>query len=657
MQRIVKNTILFSALYILAGCSDNFLDENLSQDSYPVGLSNIYISPEWESSDYIFRLSSIKDVDYEIISKPSWLNVDSIHGHLSDSIAVVNCSVTTNSSFSEAGVYMDFMTVKATGINYKVPVAYINEGNPIVQVQNPQTLSLDYYGNPVLLIQNTGLGILIWEIVSMPDWLVLDISKEESTGIYIFPYTSYSIPLLINPDQTSSGILTGTIVLATNDKDHPRVNIGVTVNMGTPQLIINTNEINFYSIETSISLAFSNSGNGRLVWAFDDIPEWLTISPSNGICNPYSYSSSIVFSCDRTKLAPGPNSAIVKLKTNDNTRPSYSIIVTAVTPGDNANIRAVDGDVIDAVFNKSTNTLYYVTTSPNMLVAYDISTKTVLNEIALSKAPTCLAISEDWATAAVGHNGYISAINLSNNTLKATYTLDYSVNDISWGENDWFCYTQKGGSFSSLHWINTADGILYNDPDAYSLDGSSIVKKVPNQAYLIATRNGTSPSGFFSYDIALKSKKSYSHMDLTNFWFSENGDYIFANNLNVYRTTSSTGSNDTFDADINSIGKINIGGENYYGLQHIYHGNNNLWVIKKESYFSDVSTSIYQVEDNDYTLVKKIDYIILYQPNEQTNPFNLSANFVYANKEGTEIVVLCKGLNNNSWVMQFIALN
>jgi len=526
-----------------------------------------------------------------------------------------------------------------------------------VQVQNPQTLSLDYYGNPVLLIQNTGLGILIWEIVSMPDWLVLDISKEESTGIYIFPYTSYSIPLLINPDQTSSGILTGTIVLATNDKDHPRVNIGVTVNMGTPQLIINTNEINFYSIETSISLAFSNSGNGRLVWAFDDIPEWLTISPSNGICNPYSYSSSIVFSCDRTKLAPGPNSAIVKLKTNDNTRPSYSIIVTAVTPGDNANIRAVDGDVIDAVFNKSTNTLYYVTTSPNMLVAYDISTKTVLNEIALSKAPTCLAISEDWATAAVGHNGYISAINLSNNTLKATYTLDYSVNDISWGENDWFCYTQKGGSFSSLHWINTADGILYNDPDAYSLDGSSIVKKVPNQAYLIATRNGTSPSGFFSYDIALKSKKSYSHMDLTNFWFSENGDYIFANNLNVYRTTSSTGSNDTFDADINSIGKINIGGENYYGLQHIYHGNNNLWVIKKESYFSDVSTSIYQVEDNDYTLVKKIDYIILYQPNEQTNPFNLSANFVYANKEGTEIVVLCKGLNNNSWVMQFIALN
>jgi len=299
--------------------------------------------------------------------------------------------------------------------------------------------------------------------------------------------------------------------------------------------------------------------------------------------------------------------------------------------------------------------LYYVTASPNKFVAYDVTGRTVLNEISLSKAPTSFAISEDWSKAAVGHNGYVSAIDLSTNTVTATWTLNYSVNDVAWAENDWFCFTQVGTDFTCLHWINMADGTIYDDPDAYSLDGNSIIKKVPNQPYLIATRNRSSPSGFFAYDIATKSKKSYSHMDLNDFWFSEDSEYIFAMNSNIYRTTSSTGSTDTFDADISAIGKINTGG--HYGwLQFIYHNNNYLWVLQNEAYPAGTSTIIYKVEDNDYTLVKKYDYDKLYQPVTQPTPLDIAANFVFANKEGTEIAVLCKSVSGNSWVIQFVTV-
>jgi len=653
MQHILKSTIVFTILCLLTSCSKDFLNENLTQVSLPVGLSNIYISPDWQSSNYLFKLSSVKEVDYEIESKPSWLNIDSVSGHLSDSIAVVQCHVTKNSAFNAVGIYMDFMTVTADEKNYKVPVAYITEGNPTVQM--PTTLALYYntYFNSNLPIQNTGEGILLWKISSMPDWLVLDTAQLESKGIYISPNTSYNIPLLFNFNKVYSGSLTGTIVLSTNDKEHPLVTINVTADLGTPQLSIYTNAIDFSFTETSKTLNFSNYGDGRLLWEFKDIPEWLTISPSSGMYNPYS-NGNIIFNCDRTKLSPGQNTAIVSLKTNDSSHPSYSITVTAIAPGINENILAVSGNIMDAVFNKNTNILYYVTSTPSKFIAYDVIGRTVLNEISLSKAPTSFAISEDWTKAAVGHNGYVSAINLSSNAVKATYTLDYSIKDIAWAENDWFCYTQNGGSFTGLHWINTAIGTLYDSTDKSSLDGSSIVKKVPNQAYLIATRNYSSPSGFFAYDIATKSNKSYSHMDLTNFWFSENGDYIFARNLNVYRTTSSTGATDTFDADINAIGKINIGSENYYGLQYLYHSTNYLWVLQNTSTSSDASTSIYQVEDNDYTLVKKIAYDIYYQPDAQTTPFNVSANYIFAYKEGTEIAVLCKGVSNNSWVIEFI---
>ena len=145
-------------------------------------------------------------------------------------------------------------------------------------------------------------------------------------------------------------------------------------------------------------------------------------------------------------------------------------------------------------------------------------------------------------------------------------------------------------------------------------------------------------------------------MDLTNFWFSEDGDYIFAMNSNIYRTTSSTGSTDTFNANISAIGKINIGAQNYYGLQFIYHNNNYLWVLQNETYPLGSSTSIYQVEDNDYTFVKKYDYDLVYQPDAQTTPLEISANYVFVNKEGTEIAVLCKNVSGNSWVIQFVTV-
>lgn len=657
MKQIIKNSIFLAIIYLITSCSNNFLDENLTPTTYPAGLSNMYLSPNWQSSNYQFMLPSPQSAEYEIISKPSWLKTDSVTGTLSDSIATIQCSATQNSAFNAVGIYLDFMTVRADDINYKVPVAYITEGNPTVQVQSDLTLSYNSNDDLNLPIRNIGQGVLIWKINSMPEWLSLDTTQLKLNGVYLTQYSSYNIPLKIKPDFVFSGNLSGEIVIVTNDKEHSVVTTNITINMGTPQLKIYTNEIDFNINETSKKLSFSNYGEGKLIWEFRDIPKWLTITPSSGVYDSYTSYNDIIFSCDPTKLSPGQNSAIVTLKTNDSSHPSHSITVTAIKQGDSKDKLAVEGNITDAIFNKNTNTLYYTTTAPNKLIAYDISTRKVLNEIALSKAPTCLAITEDWTKAAVGHNGYISAINLSNNTLNTTYTLEYSVNDIAWAENDWFCYTQKGGNFSSLHWINTADGTLYDDSDKYSLDASSIIKKVPGQGYIIATRNSTSPSGFLAYDIATKSKKSYAHMDLTNFWFSENGDYIFSRNLNVYRTTSSTGSTDTFNTDINAIAKINTGTDNYYGLQHIYHCNNNLWVIQNKSYSTDESNTIYQLEDNDYTLVKKIVYDLIYQPDAQTSSYNVSANYVFANKEGTEIAVLCKGLSNDSWVIQSITVN
>ncbi len=653
MQHSIKNTIVFAFLYLLTGCSNAFLAEDLYRKTLPVGLSTISISPDWQSAYYKFKLPSLNNVEYTITSKPSWLNISPMSGTISDSIAVVQCSADINSDFSQAGIYMDFMTVKSEGKDHKVPVAYISEGNPNVEVESSIEITYSNFNYNYLRIQNTGLGVLMWNIVSMPDWLAIDSSRLEPTGFIIMQEHSYDLPLTLKKGENFSGNLTGNIVLVTNDKAHPTVSINATAELGDPSLNITTNVIILTTSEPSKSLSFSNYGSGLLTWKFENIPDWLTISPSSGLNSPYFSSGDVVFSFNRDKLSPGQNTSVIHLKTNDSSHLTYTITVTAVAPGNNENIRSINGNIIDVVFNKNTNTLYYVTSLPNKLVAYDVSTRAVLHEVALSKAPTCFAISEDWTKAAVGHNGSFSNINLSSFTVVSTYQSDFTVRDIAWASNEWYGYTQSGGSFTSLHWINTATGALYDDVDN-RLDGSSIVKKVPGQPYLIATRNGTSPSGFFAYDIATKSKKSYSHMDLTNFWMSEDGQYVFSQNSNIYRTTSSTGSTDNFDADINSIGKINFGTTNYYGIKFLSHSNHYLWLIQGDSYPATSSNLVYQFEDNDYTLVKQFACNTLYQPDEQTAAFTLQANYVFANNEGTEVSVLCKGTSNNTWIIQFI---
>lgn len=652
MHQSTKNTILYTLLFLLSGCSNAFLVENQDKTPLPIGLSTINISPDWQSAYYAFMLPSLYNVDYTITSKPSWLTISPLSGSISDSIAIVQCSAEKNADFSQFGIYTDYMTVKAEGKDYKVPVAYISEGNPTVEYET--SIEFSYSNDHILTIQNSGSGVLIWNIVSLPDWLAVDSSRLTPTGFYMMQNQSYSIPLTYKLSGNISNTMSGSIVIATNDKAHPTATILATANLGTPSLNIYTTSLNFNYTETSKSLSFSNYGSGILTWKFEDIPDWLTISPSSGFNSPYTYNENIVFSCDRSKLSPGQNTAVIHLKTNDSSHLTNNITVTTVAPGNNENIRAINGNIIDAVFNKNTNTLYYVTSQPNKLIAYDVSARTVLHEITLGKAPTCFAISEDWTKAAVGHNGSFSNIDLSNSIVKSTYQSDYSVYDIAWTTDEWYAYTQADGSFTCLHWINMATGALHDDADKSSLYGNSIIKKVPGQSYLIATRKGLSPSGFFAYDIATKSKKSYAHMDLTNFWMSEDGQYVYAQNSNIYRTSSSTGSTNTFSADINSIGKINFSTNNYYGMKFIFHCNHSLWVIQNDSYSTSTSNYVYQFEDNDYTLVKQLACSSLYQPDEQTAAFTLQAYYIFANNEETEVSVLCKGTNNNTWIIQFI---
>lgn len=655
MNHFLKIILLLSVAIAFFSCSDEFINEKL--DISGVAVSAIIISPDWEDDDYEFKCEGVENADFTITSKPDWLILDSNSGKFADSIATIHGSANPESRFSKIGFYVDQMLITSGGKKYAIPLYYITEGNPTVQVNRAFEISYTNYINQ-LQISNSGDGILLWDIVSMPYWLTVNMDQFNIMSVILGQGASASLPFILNAQAAAQSGLNGTIVLKTNDKNNPLLEIAVTANLGTPDLSFFNERFDFGSSETSKIFGIYNNGNGLLIWSFEELPEWLSVSPVSGMYSPYTSSGDVVFTCDRSKLQPGLNTATIYLKTNAPNKSSVPIVVSVRVPGINANLRALEGSVVDATFDKNTNIMYLITSQPNKLVAYDVTAKTVLHEVALSKAPTCLAIKDDFKQAQIGHGGMISTVNLTNYTVARTYELDYTVYDIEWAEGDWFCFSKANSTSSNLLWINTATDETYETPTNNML-GTANLKKIPNQPYIIASRRNVSPSGVFVFDTDKKTQKSYSHESLDNVWFFKGNELMVTGYSYIVRTSTITALSGNQITATSSIGELKYNSENRATSWWIDYSaaNHSIWAIFSyytHSYYPPVAATIYQFEDNDYSLVKTYTYDNMYQPSSQAAAYEVEARYVFANSSGTELSVLRKGKDNNIWSVEFI---
>ena len=343
MKLLSQLTILATMVIILNACSNDFLDEVPTEPALPIGESAIYISPEWDEDVYWFSCPIAQNAEFSIEETPDWLQIENMTGNLTytsahwseptiRSIGTIRAKATVNPEFAEVGIYINYMTVKANNKSYRVPVYYISEGLPEIQVS--RTLAINYNSTSSLSINisNSGEGVLLWDVVSMPEWLMVDTANLVMNGVVVPRYSHYNIPLKFNYNaDVSSNDYIGDIVLSTNDKENPLVTVHVTADLGNPMFNMSTeykSKIDFSTNLTNIYFSIYNHGYGLLSWRFVDLPEWLSIFTTSGIL--YSYNSyQLTVKCDRSMLELGQNSATIKLKTNDPNNREISILVTA----------------------------------------------------------------------------------------------------------------------------------------------------------------------------------------------------------------------------------------------------------------------------------------------------------------------------------------
>ena len=646
MKNLIQNISVSIVLILAFSCSDDFIKDepNVFREINP-----IVISPDWQAQDYAILCDGVGNAKFTVVHAPAWLKISNRSGQFTNNVAMLNCKANTHKDFSEVGIYHSMITLSVEGKkNRAVPVMYINEGNPKIEIASRVTVSYDNPNSASLLVKNTGEGILLWTVIQRPKWLLIyddmygtsDIIEDYSVFVLPANGTKY-VKLSFNPSATYSENLSGKIVIQTNDKNKPAVEVDVQMNMGNPSLDTSWQSgiIDFGRTETIRNFSFANQGNGILSWKIEGCPGWLTVSETKGTLHSH-HSTTLTFTCNRELLKSGVNEVTIYLRTNDKTKPSYPIIVIARgNTENNDNVKAIEGNIADAWFDKKTDILYLVTAQPNCFLAYDTHSKSILHKIDLTKAPTCLTVSEDGKKAAIGHSGAISAINMENFTLTKTLEISHSVYDIAWTDGDWYCYSQKGGNFTNIHSINTTTETKQDYSEQYSeADGATNIGKVPGQQYIIAARRETSPTGIIVYDINTKSLKNYHHESIGDFWFSFDGKYLFESYGNVYKTT------DLNMKNIAPVDKLKIT-EYYYwdSISWIDYSNSGLWVV--------CNSIIYQLDINDYFIMKTYYYDDFY------NGRDVQAKYLFANNAGTELVAIRNATTGNAmWSLEFIPI-
>ncbi|MCL1934344.1 MAG: hypothetical protein FWF53_11105 [Candidatus Azobacteroides sp.] len=336
----MKNFIQYISLgffcIIVFSCNNDFLSK-VPEISSLTATSEIIVLPNGESKDYSVRVPTVGAAGFKVVEFPDWLNVYTKSGQFSDDVATINCAASVRNEFSGTGVYKSSIVLNIEGYgNILIPVSYVTEGNPAIEVESNLAFQYSVYynnGNASLVIRNGGEGVLLWSFAEMSDWISVNNPGKifDSTNNYTFmilPFEESVIDLSCSIESFVSPDAQGKIVIRSNDKNNGETTINVSCDLGDPILGCSNNRLDFGQTDvTRLLNIYNGQGNGLLTWKIDSCPEWLSVSEMDGFLPPLSLRT-LLFTCDRSQLPDGELSHTIYLLTNDKNNPSYAITVT-----------------------------------------------------------------------------------------------------------------------------------------------------------------------------------------------------------------------------------------------------------------------------------------------------------------------------------------
>jgi hypothetical protein len=265
----------------------------------------------------------------------------------------------------------------------------------------------------------------------------------------------YDNPVKLEPQNL------GNIIL--NVDDFGLLSIRVqSINWGTPKASVRENLIDFDLSRNRKELKLENYANGILLYKLSQKPSWVEVSRSSWgddfiKTDDINYVEQNVYTTLSVVpkvegLSPGVHEGEIIFETSDPNNPiiKVNVKIRIRTYENSEAIVPIDGVVMDAEFDKNTNTAIIITQNPAKLILYNTDTK-VKKEKVLDKSPYSIDLSSDGKTILLGESGQMEIIELNTLNTKEKITTSYIIYDIVDGENNFYYFTNNNYELFSFN--------------------------------------------------------------------------------------------------------------------------------------------------------------------------------------------------------------
>jgi hypothetical protein len=191
-------------------------------------------------------------------------------------------------------------------------------------------------------------------------------------------------------------------------------------------------------------------------------------------------------------------------------------------------------NVVGAAFDKPLGKLILISSGPNELHVVDPLTHSD-QRVALALAPLCISVRPDGQYAAIGHDGWVSYVNLQTVAVEQVFKVLANVNQIVLAGNGYaYLLSPNQSDYADFFSLNIATGI---NSEASSVYGGRVLRLHANGNYLYVGGEYFTKWAIGG-GVAVYVSGSSVNDTCLNIWLTEDGMRLFNGCGRVYRTSS-----------------------------------------------------------------------------------------------------------------------
>ncbi len=212
----------------------------------------------------------------------------------------------------------------------------------------------------------------------------------------------------------------------------------------------------------------------------------------------------------------------------------------------------------DIEYSKSLDRMVLVSSRPNTLSIRDVEAETEA-VVPLNLPPKVVSISPDGLYAAVGHDAWVSYVDLANAELINVFAVPANAVDIVLAGNGYIYVFPEEDQWESIYSLKVDTGVVTTDPFS-SIYAGTLAKLHPDGKAIYGATVGSSPSEIEKYSIVGGTADSFidspyhgEYEMCDGLWMSEDGRRIFTKCGNVFRATDDPSTDMTYNGSLEGV--------------------------------------------------------------------------------------------------------